>query len=110
MTPVRPAREGTLAHRFGNVGFGVHVVPGKRVEPERGTRGRVLVKIVGRGRGLDSNYTWVSFGAGVKSQTVRPGVRQSWGLLGAGPCWGRALDGGGGKLRSRVVARIRPGV
>lgn len=31
-------------------------------------------------------------------------------LLGAGPCWGRALDGGGGKLRSRVVARIRPGV
>lgn len=49
-----------LAYRFGDVGFGVHVVPGKRVEPVWGGAGweevwkrlgSVLVKIIGGERG-----------------------------------------------------------
>lgn len=53
-----PDREGTLAHRFGDVGFGVDVVPGKRVgaasggarrgEPGKGVEFQVLVKTMAR--------------------------------------------------------------
>lgn len=56
--PKQPA-SGSLAYRFGDIGFRVDVVPGKRVEPVWGGAGwekvwkrlgSVLVKIVGRER------------------------------------------------------------
>lgn len=76
-------------------------------ESGKGVRFRVLVKIAGGERGLDSISTWISFGAGVREG-------QAWGQAKSRAYSGwshmrRDLDGGGATFGSRVVGRTRPG-
>lgn len=50
------------------------------------------------------------FGAGVRIRVSGLGRGRGGAFGGRGLVGGRDLGGGGGKLRSRVVGRIRPGV
>lgn len=105
-----------LAYRFGDVGFGVDVVPGKRVEPVWGGAGwekvwkrlgSVLVKIVGGEMTIDPNSIWSGLG-----HVCQGREGQAWGEVKVEAWWERSCMGGAGdqdgaKLEVRVVVRAR---